>query len=212
MTKKLDLTLYLVLDTAVCRGFTMALETAKAAIDSGITMLQLRSEHMTGKEWLTLGEQIQKLLQGTSIPFIINNRLDIALALGADGVHMGQNDIPPIVTRKLLGPEKFIGLSISTPQELQQAPTDLVDYLGIGPVFATTSKQNTAPALGIDGLRCMIATKKLPAVGIGGITPANAASVKETGIEGIGVVSAVCGHSNPGVATQELMTAMHPLR
>lgn len=208
--KKLDVSLYLVLDTALCNGITGVVDTAKAALENGISMLQLRSEYMAEKEWLEVGMALKNLLRASAVPLIINNRIDMALALDADGVHIGQKDMPPHIVRSLLGPNKYIGLSISTPDELAQAPAELVDYLGIGPVYPTTSKQNTAPPLGIEGLKYMVQHKKNPAVGIGGITPKNAALVMATGINGIGVVSAICGHPQPDQATRALRQSLNP--
>ena len=204
MSKMFDLSLYLVLDTSLCNGAEDVLHTAQAALKNGVTMLQLRSEHMTGKEWLEIGTPLKELLNASGVPFIVNNRLDMALALGADGVHIGQKDLPPHIARRILGPDKLIGLSISTAEELASAPYEFVNYLGVGPVFPTTSKQNTAPALGITGLKQMVRDKKAPAVGIGGITLENIAAVLATGIEGVGVVSAICGQESPGDATKQL--------
>lgn len=204
MSNTFDISLYLVLDTSLCSGLDNVLATAQAALDEGITMLQLRSEHMTGREWIEVGTPLKQLLTAYSVPLIINNRLDLALALEADGVHMGQKDLPPHLVRKILGPDKILGLSISTLAELASVPVDLVDYLGIGPVFPTTSKQNTAPPLGIEGLKHMVQHKQTPAVGIGGVTPMNITQVLSTGIEGVGVVSAICGQKSPAEATRKL--------
>ncbi|QIQ22364.1 thiamine phosphate synthase [Zophobihabitans entericus] len=207
MKKQLDLSLYLVLDPVLCGGIEGMVRTTDLAVKNGVTAVQLRSEHsLNRKQWYEAGLALKQLLSSTSVPLFINDQVDVALAVDADGVHVGQSDLPVDVVRRLIGADKFLGLSVSNLAELNNVPWNLVDYLGIGPVFPTTSKTNAAPALGVAGLQTLVAQKCCPAVAIGGINSSNLAPVVQTGVEGVAVVSAICGQVDIAQVTKQLMT------
>lgn len=199
MKKTLDLSLYLVLDPVQCGGIAGMLETTRLAVENGVTLVQLRADGCKKREWYAAAGKLMDLLAPTRVPLFINNEVDVALAVDADGVHIGQSDLPPAVVRKLLGRDKWLGLSASNEREVETASVlEEVDYLGIGPVFPTTSKRDAPPDLGVNGLRNLVRRKGKPAVAIGGINAGNLDEVMATGIEGIAVVSALCGRADVG--------------
>lgn len=204
MKKILDLSLYLVLDPVLCGGTDGMVRTTRQAVENGVTAVQLRADQYKKGEWYAAALALKEALASTPVPLFINNEVDVALAVDADGVHIGQNDLPPRVVRDLLGPDKFLGLSTSNEREIAAVSLDVVDYLGIGPVYPTTSKTNAPPVLGVDGLARLVALKKKPAVAIGGVTTENLHEVMATGVEGIAIVSAVCGQADPGQSSAEL--------
>ena len=196
---KIDLSLYLVTDTGLCaeRG---VVETVRAAVAGGVTAVQVRDPNASARRLCELTAELRELLSGTGIALLVNDRLDVALAAGADGVHLGQSDLPVRSARRLAGPEMIIGWSVSGADELAAAarlPRDTVDYLGIGPVFATPTKPEAAAATGIDGLRRLVADTDLPSVAIGGVHADNAGEVLGTGVDGLCVVSEICAAPDP---------------
>ena len=194
MQKKLDLSLYLVLDPDLCGGIDGMVNTVKIAVDNGVTVVQLRSEHEFDRlDWYRAALALKTVLQDTPVPLIIN-----------DGVHVGQRDLPVDVARKLIGVDKFLGLSISNQQQLERVNWQYVDYLGIGPVFPTTTKQDAAPAIELAELAKLNHLKRCPAVAIGGINLQNLTPILEMGIEGIAVVSAICGQPDIARSTKQL--------
>ncbi|WP_392558404.1 thiamine phosphate synthase [Orbus mooreae] len=206
MQKRLDLSLYLVLDPSLCGGIEGMVNTTRVAVENGVTAVQLRAESpFHRKDWYTAALALKQVLISTSVPLIINDNVDIALAADVDGVHIGQNDLPVSVVRKLIGNNKILGLSVSNEQELSAVPWSAINYLGVGPIFPTTSKKNAAPALGINQFAQLIKNKKCPAVGIGGINATNICDVIQTGIDGVAVVSAICGQEDIKSATQQLV-------
>lgn len=206
MKKQLDLTLYLVLDPLLCGGINGMVNTTKIAVENGVTAVQLRSEQdYSGKNWYHAALVLKEVLSNTPVPLLINDHVDIALAIDADGVHIGQSDLPVEVTRRLIGNDKWLGLSVSNLVQQESVPWQLVDYLGIGPIFPTTTKKDAATATGIDQLTKLVNTKQCPAVAIGGIGVNNLTKVVQTGIEGIAVVSAICGQADIAKATSELI-------
>lgn len=205
MQKKLDLSLYLVLDPDLCGGIDGMVNTVKIAVDNGVTVVQLRAEHEFDRlDWYRAALALKIVLQDTPVPLIINDHVDIALAVDADGVHVGQRDLPVDVARKLIGVDKFLGLSISNQQQLERVNWQYVDYLGIGPVFPTTTKQDAAPAIELAELAKLNNLKRCPAVAIGGINLQNLTPILEMGIEGIAVVSAICGQPDIARSTKQL--------
>lgn len=206
MKKHLDLSLYLVLDPGLCGGIDGMIKTTQQAIEHGVTVVQLRSGNEWKKrQWYDAAVALKQVLQPFPIPLIINDHLDIALAIDADGLHLGQNDLPVAIARQLLGKHKWLGLSVSNQYQLIHTPVNIIDYIGIGPVFPTQSKPDAAPACGLTELQQLVAMKSCPAVAIGGITSDNVIDIIATGIEGIAVVSAICGKPDPGIATQHLI-------
>ncbi|SDT17632.1 thiamine phosphate synthase [Actinopolymorpha singaporensis] len=209
--RSLDLSLYLVTDTALCGPRGVA-ATVREAVAGGVSAVQLRDPGATTRDLLRTGAQVREVLAGTGVPLFVNDRADVAHALGADGVHLGQSDLPPEHARDLLGPRVWIGLSAHTSGQLDRAlalPRGTVNYLGVGPVFPQATKPDAASPLGLAFLAELVATAAaggLPSVAIGGIGPDNAAAVRATGVAGIAVVSAVCGRPDPAAAARVLRT------
>jgi len=203
MKKSLDLSLYLVTDPQVAEGNSF-LEVIEDAVKGGVTLVQLREKDCSSREFYDKALAIKHLLSSYDVPLIINDRLDIALAVDADGLHIGQEDIPYDVARKILGPDKIIGLSVENKTDALWANKLDIDYIGISPVFSTPTKIDTAPALGLEGSRLINSISKHPSVGIGGIHLQNAASIIASGSDGISVVSAIMMAKDPFRAAQEL--------
>lgn len=202
----LDLSLYLVVDTALC-GARGVVTTVRAAVAGGATAVQVREPLATTRELCRLAEAVHQALAGTAVPLLVNDRVDVALAAGAEGVHLGQSDLPPAHARRIGGPDLLIGLSVSTRPETADAdalPEGTVDYLGVGPVFATSTKPRAAAPLGLELTARLRSATPLRCVAIGGIDSGNAAAVRGTGVDGIAVVSAVCAAPDPEVAAAAL--------
>lgn len=198
-----DLSLYLVTDRSLSLGRPL-MEVVEQAVAGGVTMVQLREKEASSLEFYNLAVRLKALLQPHSVPLIINDRLDIALACDADGLHIGQSDMPYDVARRLLGKDKIIGLSVESVQDAIDANNLYVDYIGISPVFGTQTKTDTAMALGIDGVREITRICKHPAVGIGGLNATNAAEIIRAGADGISVVSAIMSAESPKDAAYQL--------
>jgi thiamine-phosphate pyrophosphorylase len=206
-----DWSLYLVTDRGLACG--RSLETVvEAAVRGGVTAVQIREKACSAREFIELGCALKALLDPLGIPLIVNDRVDIALAIGASGVHVGQTDIDCRTARRLVGPEAIVGLSIETVEQAREAAEFDIDYLGVGPVFATPTKTDAAPALGFDGLARVRALSKLPIVAIGGMNAANAGQAIEAGADGIAVVSAICAAADPESAARELRSAVDQAR
>lgn len=205
-----DLSLYLVLDPELCGGIAGMVSTVYEAVERGVTCVQLRSEKEVDKRyWYDAGMMLKALLADYNVPLIVNNHIDVALAIDADGVHIGQNDLPADVARKILGPNKILGLSVGSVYELNQVKLHDVDYVGVGPIFATSTKKNARPALGIAELQKIVQTRTIPKVAIGGINQSNAGEVLAAGVDGIAVVSAICGQDDIAGATKKLVDLLH---
>lgn len=174
------------------------------AIQGGVDAVQLREKNASTQEIIDIGKKLQVLLHKHNIPLIINDRVDIAMALNADGVHLGQRDMPCHLARKLLGNKKIIGISVSNSEQAHEAQQWDVNYLGVGPVFATSTKLDTSPVIGTEGLRQIRSISKHPIVAVGGINVASARSVLTAGANGIAVISAICGASNPMLVSKQL--------
>ena len=200
-----DPAVYLVTDTALCGGPAGVVSTVRAAVRGGVTMVQLRDPAATTRQLAALATSLLEVLRGTGIPLIVNDRVDVALAVGADGAHVGQSDLDPVAARRLLGPAKHLGLSVTTLDEL--VPPGAVDLLGVGPVRDTPSKADAATALGLDGLARICAAAQLPVVAIGGVKLADVAAVRNAGAAGMAVISAICGQPDPEAATRDLVAA-----
>ncbi len=224
-----DLSLYLVLDPELCGGITGMVQTVKEGIHNGVTFVQLRSEkEMDKKYWYEAGIAIKRVIdqynaelsarkgKESRITFVVNDHIDVALAIDADGAHVGQKDLPVHLVRQLLGEEKIVGLSVGNREELTAVDRTIVDYIGIGPAFTTSTKRDARQALSPAGVEKIIKVRdenvpiaqegswSLPAVGIGGVTAQNAESLLMAGVEGIAVVSAICGQPDPGASAKEL--------
>ncbi|MFI5808812.1 thiamine phosphate synthase [Streptomyces sp. NPDC051561] len=206
MRPSLDLSLYLVTDTRLCGDRGVA-ATVAAAVKGGVTAVQLRDSDADARTLFSLGRAIQAELVGTGVPLIVNDRLDVAVWLDADGVHLGQRDVSPETARRLLGPHAYVGLSVSRPEQLAHVP-DAVDHLGVGPVFPQSTKPDADAPLGPGGLARIVRESLLPCVAIGGIDVSEAAAVVRSGAAGIAVVSAVCGQRDPEAAARSLVHAL----
>ncbi|CAM3819674.1 thiamine phosphate synthase [Vreelandella rituensis] len=199
-----DLSLYLVTDASLCRGYGLE-ETVAAAVKGGVTIVQLRDKHASDAEMIDQAKRLKEVLAGTGVPLIINDRLNVALASGADGLHVGQSDTAAQQARAALGPEAIIGLSINTPEQLEKAPIELLDYLGMGPVFATRSKRDHAQPLGFAGLRALVEASPLRCVAIGGLKAQHMQDAREAGVDGAAIVSALCGQPDPEASARQLL-------
>lgn len=204
MQKDLDLSLYLVLDPPMCGGFQAALKVAEEALASGVTILQLRAPTLKKKVWFELASALKPICAHYCVPLIINDHIDVALAIDADGVHVGQQDLPVASVRHLLGEDKIVGLSISHQYELVPEDLQYVDYLGVGPIFDTETKKDADAALGFDGAKKIVQAANMPTVLIGGLKLAHVRLVKDTGANGVCVVSAICAETKPSDATKAL--------
>lgn len=213
MKKQLNLDLYLVLDPLLCGGISGMVNTTEIAVANGVTAVQLRSEQaLTGKAWYHAALALKTALADTPVPLFINDHIDIALAIDADGVHIGQSDLPVDVTRRLIGKDKWLGFSVSNQEQLNAVDWQQIDYLGIGPIFPTSTKKDAATAMGIELLTQQVKLKKCPAVAIGGIDINNISQVIQTGIDGVAVVSAICGQKNVAQATASLINKIQQAR
>lgn len=203
------LRLYAVTDRRWLNGRTLA-ETVESAIRGGVTCVQLREKSLDGSDLLNEAKQVLAVCRKYHVPLIINDDPQIALACGADGVHVGQQDMSPRILRAMLGPEKIVGVSAATVDEAVQAAKDGADYLGCGAVFATGTKTNTRP---VDAarLRAVCEASNVPVVAIGGITAENAPQLRGSGIAGIAVVSAIFAQPDPGAAAVQLRTISEEL-
>lgn len=190
MLNRAGLLLYLCTDRLLSLGKPL-LEAVEAAIRGGVTMVQLREKEAASCEFYELALQTRHLTKKLGIPLVVNDRLDIALAVEADGLHIGQSDLPLTVARQLARPNMFIGVSVGCLEEALAAEQGGADYLGVGAIFATGSKADAGEAIGLAALRDISARTKLPLVAIGGINAVNAAQVREAGADGIAVISAI---------------------
>lgn len=203
--KAFDLSLYLVLDPDLCGGPQGMVETARLAAENGAGMVQLRAPNWKKRQWLATAAELKAVLDPLGVPLIVNDHIDVALAVDAAGVHVGQADLPVAIVRRLLGPHKLLGLSISNAAELVNAELAGVDYLGIGPVHPTGTKPDAAPATGLPQFAELVRATALPVVAIGGIQSGNCLPLLRAGAKGVAVVSAICGQRDPAQATQTLL-------
>ncbi len=172
-------------------------------------MVQLREKHIDTKTFVELARELKQLLSPLGIPLLINDRIDVALAADADGVHIGQSDMSYPDARKLLGPDKIIGLSVENMEDLLEANNLDVDYVGISPVFSTNTKTDTAKPFGLDGLKEAVKLSKHPTVAIGGMNKNTAKPVMDCGTDGIAVVSGIVSAESPYEASKELSSIIN---
>ncbi len=200
MAGKIDLSLYLVTDRGLSRGRSN-LEVIREAIKGGATAVQLREKNMDSGEFYREALQIREFLRSCGCPLIINDRLDIAIAVDADGVHIGQDDLPLPVARRMLGAGKIIGVSVFTPEEAREAEAMGADYLGLSPIFMTATKPELVRQIGFEGIGPIRRATKLPLVGIGSMNESNACEAVRRGLDGVAVVSAICSSDDVCAAT-----------
>ncbi len=195
--------LYFVTDRGLC-GERPLTGVVLQAIRGGAACVQLREKEVTTRFFVEEARRIKALMAPFRVPLIINDRLDVALAVGADGVHVGQDDMPYETARRLMGPGAIIGLSVETWEDVERAQGLDCDYLGVSPVFATPTKTDTKGPWGLEGLGRIRAFSRHPLVAIGGLNPSNAEAAVMAGADGIAVVSAICAAPDPLAASQEL--------
>ncbi|MGH6881221.1 thiamine phosphate synthase [Hypericibacter sp.] len=202
MKRPFDPSLYLILDLALV-GPGPVDRLVTSAMAGGVTLVQLRGKAVPTRELCELGTRIKTLLAPHRVPLIVNDDVAAALAIEADGVHLGQDDLPPAAARRILGEDAVIGLSIGSPAEAVGVDGAILDYVSIGPIHRTSTKSDAGPAIGIEGFdRVRRLFPDLPAVAIGGITPDNAADIIRAGAAGLAVASALCYAVEPALAAR----------
>ncbi len=199
--------LHVITDATVQKRFSH-IDIAKFAIKGGADTIQYREKHATTKEMIKTAGTIRDICKSRGITFIVNDRVDIAMAVEADGVHLGQDDFPISLARKILGDDFIIGGSASSFEELKRCMDEGADYIGFGSVFPTSSKPDAGPEQGVDMLKEVVKMSTIPIVAIGGINESNLRDVLLTGVHGIAVISAVCCKDDPELATKELLRIM----
>lgn len=203
MKQPFDLSVYLVTDQSLSLGRRTA-DIVRDAVAGGATIVQLREKEASTRTFYEEALEVKEVLKGTGVPLIINDRLDIALAIDAEGVHVGNSDMPIALVRQLVGPDKILGLSIERIEDAQQDDVQYADYLGVSPVFSTNTKLDIATPLGLEGTTKVTQMTGLPTVGIGGINQSNAAQVIAAGASGVAVVSAIVSQDDVTTAAREL--------
>ncbi len=198
-----DYGLYLVTDRGLAEGRELG-DIVGEAVAGGVTCVQLREKRCDTRDFIDQARRLMALLEPAGIPLIINDRLDVALAVGAAGVHLGQKDMAIADARRLAGSRMIIGISAESLEDAVRAEAEGADYIGISPVFATATQADAAPPLGIEGVRRIRAAVTLPLVGIGGISRDNAGAVIAAGADGVAVVSAIVAAKCPRSAAREL--------
>ncbi len=200
------LKLYLVADPDHCPSSLV--EAVRAALAGGVTAVQLRAKSLTDREMTALAVRLREATTSHDALFLVNDRVDIALAAGADGVHLGVSDLHPANARRITPPEFLIGYSPDDATDI--AGENAADYYGIGPVFGTRSKSDAGDAIGLDAFAARVAASPVPVIGIGGIGASNAGSVIERGAAGVAVISAILGAPDPAEAARDLRRAVDP--
>ncbi len=201
------LRLYLVTDPVLC-GPRGVIETCRSALEAGVETVQLRDKTASTAELLETAKTLLEMCREHDALFIVNDRVDVAMAVGSHGVHLGRDDMPVAVARKLLGPDAVIGASTRTPDEAIEACRDGADYLAANLVYPTTTKTNLGPPLGPGEVARLKEATPLPLVAIGGINPSNAGEVMNAGADGVAVVSAVMAADDVKAAVRELAAAV----
>lgn len=211
MRKNIDLSLYLVTDRDLSLGRSLE-EVVSEAVAGGVTVVQLREKDASTGEFVELARRLMAMLKPLGVPLIINDRVDVALAVDADGVHIGQSDMRYEDARRLLGPDKIIGLSVESFEDIEAANALDVDYVGISPVYGTPTKTDTAEPFGLEGLRKAVAMSEHPTVAIGGMNAKTIGEVIAAGADGVAVVSAICSAEDVREAANELKSIVdaHP--
>lgn len=202
---EVDYSLYLVTDRTLSLGRSSE-EIVSAAVRGGVTCVQLREKHCSTREFIREARSLQPLLHRHNIPLIINDRLDVALAIAADGLHLGQSDMHIRDARRLVGKKMIIGVSAENLDDAIVAEQEGADYIGISPVFTTDTKADTAAPLGLEGIRRIRRAVALPLVGIGGINIRNVRNILFAGADGVAVVSAIVAAACPETAAADLKT------
>lgn len=198
--KHIDLSIYFIADPILCKGRPIV-EVVDAALSGGITMLQFRNKHGSREEIISDAKQLLSCARYYSVPFLINDHVDIALEIGADGAHIGQEDLCPYEARRILGPNAILGLTAYTREHYDKIDPDVVDYVGTGPYFPTKTEKGK-PVLGGSAFRDLIKFSPVPVVGIGGITSENMSEVINAGAAGVAMMRSISESSNPKEAAR----------
>jgi len=200
--------LHILTDTVLQSRFSHV-ELTRLAIAGGADTIQFRQKTGSTREMINIARQLKQMCADAGVTFIVNDRVDVAIAADADGVHLGQDDFPILLARELLGETRVIGGSAVTLEEAQKCLAKRADYIGFGPVYPTTSKADAGPTTGIALLKQVVEAISLPIIAIGGVSVENTPEVMATGAHGIALISAVCCHENPEQATRALYQALH---
>lgn len=196
-----SLRLYLVTDPQLCAPLGVV-ETVRRAVAGGVSFVQLRDKEATTRQRVDLARALKDVLSGRGVPLVVNDDVHAAVAADADGAHIGQGDMTPAQARALLGADKILGLSCETPETVRAVDPSVVDYLGLGPVFGTATKADHEAPIGFDGLASLVALSALPSVAIGGLKADHVGAVRQSGADGLAVVSAICGQPDVSAAAQ----------
>jgi thiamine-phosphate pyrophosphorylase len=211
MKKTFDLSVYLVLDPDLCRDIGM-IETTRLAVAGGVTIVQLRDKQADTAKMIETGRALKAVLAGTGVPLIINDDVEAAIAIHAEGLHVGQSDMVAVMARQRVGHGMILGLSVETEELARRVDPSIVDYVGIGPVFATSTKPDHKQPIGFDGLARIAAMAPVPAVAIGGVKAEHAGPALGAGAKGIAVVSAICGQPDPEAAACKIAAEIERAR
>jgi len=203
----MDLSLYVITDEKIGLGRSHTF-LAEEALKGGATVIQLRDKEKSGRELYKIGVKLREITKKYGALFIVNDRLDIALAVGADGVHLGMNDLPISVARRIAGNNFIIGASVSSPEEAVLAEKEGADYISAQSIFETSSKEDVK-VIGLEGLKAIVKVSSLPVIAIGGINRDNVRDVMKTGVKGIAVISAVVSKEDVRSVTEELKRLIH---
>jgi thiamine-phosphate pyrophosphorylase len=201
--QQVDWSVYVITDRRAA-GDRSVLEVVRAAIDGGATVVQLREKEGTTRQMIELARALHAVTKPAGVPLIVNDRLDVALAIEAEGVHVGVDDMPVPLARRLLGPRRLVGYSPNTVEAALRGQKEGADYLGIGDVFGTPTKPDAGEPIGLEGLAAVARAVSIPVVAIGGITLENAAAAARAGAAGVAAISAVMGASDPAAAARRL--------
>lgn len=204
MKPYINYSLYLVTDEVERCRYGLV-ETVRRAVEGGVTLVQYRSEKLTYEEQKAQVLPLQQYLRSVGVPLLINDNVPLAVEIDAEGIHIGQDDMPVAEARALIGPDKILGLTVTTAEQMASVNTELVDYIGCGPVFPTITKEDAPPPMGVEGWAELAKLSPLPIVAIGGLNAERTAAIRATGLAaGVAVVSAICAAENPTAAAQQL--------
>lgn len=207
--RKFNPLIYLVTDPVLHKlPFYEALDKA---LLGGVTLVQLREKQLSTREFVIRAEKVKEICKRYGVPLIINDRVDICMAVDADGVHLGKDDIPLETARRILGLKKIIGVSVHSPSEARIAEEQGADYVAVSPVFYTSTKADIERPLGLEGLGAIAEAVSIPVIGIGGINLENASSVLDSGAAGVAIVSYIFNSTDPEKAVKELYESLRPL-
>lgn len=207
----LNYRLYLVTDAGLSRGRSQR-EIVEAAIRGGVTVVQYREKVASTRTMIAEATALLEVCHAHGVPLIVNDRVDVALAVGADGVHVGQEDMPAEIARRVIGPARILGVSVENAEQARRASEAGADYVGASPIFATPTKTDTAPPLGLAGLEAIARVSPLPVVAIGGMNAGNAAAMIQAGAAGVAVVSAIVAAEDVEAAARALRAAVDQAR